>query len=315
MPGFDGATGWLNSDPVSAEDVAGRVVLVDFWTFTCINWIRTLPYTRSWAETYGPHGLVVVGVHTPEFSLEHDPERVRRAARHLRVEHPIALDNDYAVWEAFANRYWPARYVADARGHICHHHAGEGGYDQTEDVLRRLLVDAGATDLPDGRPVHPEGIEAPADWASVRSPETYLGVANSEGFASPGGAFLDEARTYASPSRLITNQWALAGGWTIGREEAVVNERGGRITYRFHARDVNLILAPPRDDPPARFRVRLDGRPPLEAHGLDVDRDGDGSVHDARLYQLVRQPGRITDRVVEIELLDPGTRALCFTFG
>jgi thiol-disulfide isomerase/thioredoxin len=315
LPSFEGATGWLNREPVTAEDVKGKVVLVDFWTFTCINWIRTLPYTRSWAETYGPHGLVVVGVHTPEFTLEHDIGRVRRAARRMRVEHPIALDNDYAVWEAFANRYWPARYLADAGGNIRHHHFGEGGYEQTEDVLRRLLVDAGVTDLPDGRPVHPEGIEAPADWASVRSPETYLGVANSQGFASPGGAFLDEARAYSSPSRLITNQWALTGDWTIGKEEAVLNEPGGRVAYRFHARDLNLILAPPRDDTSARFRVSLDGRPPFEAHGLDVDHDGNGTVSDARLYQLIRQPGKISDRLFEIELLDPGVAALCFTFG
>ena len=315
LPGFAGATGWLNTEPLTAADLDGKVVLADFWTFTCINWIRTLPYLRAWADAYGPHGLVVVGVHTPEFSIEHNLESIRRAAQALRVDYPIAVDNDYAVWDAFANRYWPALYLADAKGRIRHHHFGEGGYERSEQVIQHLLADAGAVGVPDGpAQVEPQGIEVPADWDDVRSSETYLGLARSEGFASPGGVAVDEARAYTAPPRLGTNEWAIAGNWTLGREAAVLNEPNGRIAYRFHARDVNLILAPP-DGAPARFRVRLDGQPPLDAHGVDVDEEGNGTVDGPRLYQLIRQPAPIDDRTFEIELLDVGASAFCFTFG
>ncbi len=316
LPGFTGATGWLNSEPLTPADLRGKVVLVDFWTFTCINWIRTLPYLRAWAETYGPHGVAVVGVHTPEFGIEHDVDSVGRAATRLRVDYPIALDNDYAVWQAFANHYWPALYIADAEGRIRHHHFGEGGYETSERVIRHLLADAGATDLPEGpAPVEVQGIEAPADWDNVGSPETYVGLAQAVGFASPGGGVPDEAHLYTVPSRLRINEWALAGRWTLRREAAVVNESNGSITYRFHTRDVNLILAPPTEDVPAHFRVRLDGQSPGNAHGLDVDDDGHGIVTEPRLYQLIRQPAPVNDRVFEIEFLDPGAAAFCFTFG
>lgn len=316
LPAFDGATGWLNAEPLTPADLHGKVVLADFWTFTCINWLRTLPYVRAWAETYGPHGLVVVGVHTPEFGIEHNIDSVRRAARDMRVDYPIAIDNDYAVWEAFANHYWPAAYIADAEGRIRYHHFGEGGYERSEQVIRQLLTDAGAVDLPEGlAAVDPQGIEAPADWDNVGSPETYLGVGRSTTFASPGGSAFEEPRVYTVPPSLRTNEWALAGNWTLQGEAAVLNEPHGRITYRFHGRDVNLILAPPYDDSPVRFRVRLDGQPPGDAHGLDVDDQGDGIVSEPRLYQLIRQPAPISDREFEIELLDPGAAAFCFTFG
>jgi thiol-disulfide isomerase/thioredoxin len=314
LPAFDGATGWLNSEPLTPADVRGKVVLVDFWTYTCINWIRTLPYIRAWAETYGPHGLVVVGVHTPEFSIEHDIDSVRRAARDFGVEYPIALDNEYAVWNAFANQYWPALYIADAEGRIRYKHFGEGAYERSERNIRHLLADAGAVELPEGSTVDVRAIEAPADAQNVRSGETYVGLSRSLGFASTGGVF-DEARVYAVPDRLRTNEWALDGNWTLRRESAVLNEPNGVLTYRFHARDLNLILAPPADGATVRFRVRLDGQPPRDAHGLDVDDDGIGVVRDPRLYQLIRQSVPIEDRVFEIEFLDAGAAAFCFTFG
>jgi hypothetical protein len=315
LPSFDGAIGWLNTRPLTPADLQGKVVAVDFWTYTCINWLRTLPYLRAWAGTYGQHGLVTIGVHTPEFSVEHDVDNVRRAVRAIGVEYPVAIDNDYAVWDAFANRYWPALYVADADGRIRHHNFGEGGYDRSERVVRQLLADAGAVDLPDdAKIVEANGIELAADWHNVRSPETYVGLARAEGFASPGRPAFDEPHTYTVPSRLDVNEWALAGNWTLGREAAVSNEANTRVAYRFHARDLHLILTPP-DQGSARFRVLLDGQVPGDAHGLDVDEEGNGVVVEPRLYQLVRQPGPITDRQFEVEFLDPGAAALCFTFG
>jgi thiol-disulfide isomerase/thioredoxin len=316
LPRFTGATAWLNSEPVEPEDLRGHVVAVDFWTFTCINWIRTLPYLRAWAETYRSHGLVVVGVHTPEFSIEHDIVNVRRAANALHVEYPIAIDNRYAVWDAFANQYWPALYLADAEGRIRYEHFGEVDYERSERVLRHLLIDAGAVDLPE-RPVAVDarGIDAPADWPNLRSPETYVGLARAYGFASPGGGKLDQASVYTAPACLRINEWALQGNWTIGREAAVANEPSDLITHRFHARDLNLILAPPAEDSPVRFRARLDGEPPGDAHGLDVDPDGIGIVREPRLYQLIRQRAPIEDRVFALELLDAGAAAYCFTFG
>jgi hypothetical protein len=316
MPGFAGAVEWLNSKPLSPTDLHGKVVLVDFWTFTCINWLRTMPAIRAWYDTYAKFGLVVIGVHTPEFQVEHDIANIRRATQEMHIEYPIAIDSDYEVWNAFANQYWPAIYIADAEGRIRHTHFGEGGEERTEHVIRRLLTDAGATGLPDDpAPVNPQGIEIPADWHDLRSPETYLGLARAEGFSSPGGAAFEEARDYAIPERLQLNEWALAGNWTIGREEAVTNTPNGRVAYRFHARDAHLILEPPRSGGSARFRVTLDGKPPGAAHGLDVDENGDGIVTETRLHQLIRQPGSIADRELGIEFLDPGVAALCFTFG
>jgi thiol-disulfide isomerase/thioredoxin len=313
---FTGATEWLNTKPLTPADLQGKVVAVDFWTFTCINWLRTLPYIRAWAGAYAEQGLVVVGVHTPEFGVEHDIDNVRRAVRDMGIEYPVAIDNDYGVWNAFANQYWPALYIADTEGRIRHHHFGEGDYDGSERVIRHLLADAGAANLPtDPAPVEANGIEVAADWDNVRSPETYVGFARSNGFASPESAAFDEPRVYTRPPELHLNQWALAGDWTLSSEAAVNNAAHDRIAYRFHARDLHLILVPPAGAPSARFRVLLDGRPPGDAHGLDVDGHGDGVVAEPRLYQLIRQSGHIAERQFEIEFLDPGVAALCFTFG
>jgi thiol-disulfide isomerase/thioredoxin len=317
MPELAGATDWLNSKPLTLQDLEGMVVVVDFWTYTCINWIRTLPYIRAWAETYGEHGLVVVGVHTPEFDVEHDVDNVRRAVRAMNIEYAVAIDNDYAIWNAFANQYWPALYIADAQGRIHHHHFGEGGEDRSEHVIRELLADATGSDPSVGPArVEARGIEVPADWHNLRSSETYVGLARSQGFASSEPAGFDEPAVYTVPPSLLVNEWALAGSWTIGPEEAVSNEANGRIAYHFHARDLHLILAPPAKNRSARFRVQLDGRAPGDAHGVDVDEDGNGVVEEARLHQLIRQTSdHVTDRQFEIEFLDPGVAALCFTFG
>jgi thiol-disulfide isomerase/thioredoxin len=316
LPALGGATGWLNSAPLTPEGLRGRVVLVDFWTFTCINWLRTLPYVRAWDERYREAGLVVLGVHTPEFTVEHEVEYVRRAARDLRVEYPIALDNDSAVWRAFRNSAWPALYLVDAQGRIRHHHDGEGEYERSERIIQQLLAAAGAAGTgPEPVAVDARGAEAAADWGSLESPETYVGYARAERFASPGGALPDARRVYAAPSRLSRDRWALAGDWTVGRQAAVLNAAGGTIAYAFHARDLHLVLGPGAGDAPVRFRVRLDGRPPGAAHGVDADDQGDGRVEAPRLYQLIRQPAPIVDRQLEIEFLDPGVAAFAFTFG
>jgi thiol-disulfide isomerase/thioredoxin len=316
LPAFVGAGDWLNSQPLTPTDLRGKVVAVDFWTFTCINWLRTLPYLRAWAGAYAKQGLVVVGVHTPEFGVEHDIDNVRRAVRDMGIEYPVAIDNDYAVWNAFANQYWPALYIADHEGRIRHHHFGEGDYDGSERVIRHLLADAGAADLPaDSATVKASGVEVAADWHDVRSPETYVGFARSNCFASPGAPAFDEPRVYTVPAELQLNQWALAGDWTLSSEAAVNNAASCRIAYQFHARDLHLILVPPAGAATARFRVLLDGKPPGAAHGLDVDGDGNGVVAEPRLYQLIRQSDHVADRKFEIELLDPGAAALCFTFG
>jgi thiol-disulfide isomerase/thioredoxin len=316
MPSLSGATAWLNSPPLSAADLRGKVVLIDFWTYTCVNWLRTLPYVRAWAEKYREHGVVVIGVHTPEFPFEHDLENVRRAARDMRVEYPIAVDNDYAIWGAFANHYWPALYVADAQGQLRYHHFGEEAYEQSERVLQHLLAEAGiggfAHDLVS---VEAQGPEAAADWGRLRSPETYVGDAHTENFASPGGAVLDRRHLYALPERLKINHWALAGDWTVERGATRLNEANGRIAYRFHARDLNLVMGPTVRGTSVRFRVFIDGQVPGEASGSDVDDRGNGTVSDQRLYQLIRQSGRIADRQFEIEFLDAGVEAFVFTFG
>jgi len=270
MPGFDGATGWLNSPPLTAEDLRAKVVLVDFWTYTCINWLRTLAYVRAWAEKYRGGGLLVVGVHTPEFPFERDIDNVRRAANDLNVGYPIALDSNYEVWQAFSNRYWPAVYIADVEGRIRHHQFGEGGYDDCERGIQQLLREAGAEAVPDDLvSVTPTGFEAQADWTNLRSPETYLGYAQSQSFASRGGPDTGRVATYELPDMLMLNQWALAGNWAIERGVSVLNGRDGRIAFRFHARDVNLVMRSP--EAPAPFRVLLDGAAPGDARGLDVD--------------------------------------------
>jgi thiol-disulfide isomerase/thioredoxin len=316
MPSLDGGTEWLNSVPLTAGELRGNVVLVNFWTYTCVNWLRTLPYVRAWAEKYKDDGLVVLGVHTPEFGFEHDLDNVRRAVKDLRVDYPVVVDNDYAIWTAFDNHYWPALYVIDAQGGIRHHRFGEGDYEQSEMVLMQLLAAAGADDIsPDLVAVDASGVEAPADWDSLRSPENYLGYGRAENFSSPNGAVLDTRHSYTTPAQLGLNHWALAGAWTVTRQAAVLHEADGRIAYRFRARDVNLVLAPAARGTPARYRVRLDGQPPGAAHGADVDDRGDGTVTDPRLYQLIRQPGAVTERTFEITFLDPGVQAYAFTFG
>lgn len=316
LPSFAGATAWLNSEPLTAADLRGKVVLVDFWTFTCVNWLRTLPYVRAWAQKYGDNGLAVIGVHTPEFPFEKDVDSVRRAAKEMRVEYPIAVDSNYAVWRTFDNHYWPALYFVDAQGRIRHHHFGEGAYDMSEMVIQQLLADAGFTGFSDELvSVQPEGTEVAADWSSLESPESYLGYEQGDDPASPGGAVQDEPHTYAVPSRLSKNDWALSGVWTISERAAVLNEAHGRIVFRFHARDVNLVMGPRKAGSSVRFRVSIDGKAPGAVHGTDVDGRGQGTVADQRLYQLIRQPGDIEDRTFEIEFLDPGAEAYVFTFG
>jgi thiol-disulfide isomerase/thioredoxin len=316
LPSFSGATAWLNSPPLSAADLRGNVVLIDFWTYTCINWLRTLPYVRAWAEKYREHGVVTIGVHTPEFSFEHDLQNVRRAAKDMKVSYPIAIDNDYAIWDAFDNHYWPALYLVDAQGRIRYHHFGEGAYEQSEMMLQHVLAEAGLSGL-DGElvSVDAQGVEAAADWDSLRSAENYVGYERTENFASPGDAVLDQPRVYAVPARFSLNEWALSGEWTVGREATVLNTANGRITYRFHARDLHLVMGPATRGTSVRFRVFLDGRPPGAAYGIDVDEQGNGTVTDQRLYQLIRQPKPIADRQFEIEFLDAGVEAFAFTFG
>jgi hypothetical protein len=316
LSSLSGATAWLNSPLLTADDLRGKVVLVDFCTYTCINWLRSLPYVRAWADRYRDWGLVVIGVHTPEFTFEHDVDSVRRALKDMRVGYPIAVDNEYAIWRAFENRYWPAVYVLDAQGHVRFRHFGEGEYERTEAVVRRLLAKAGVGGRDhDQVSVDARGSEVAADWVSLKSPEAYLGYERAESFASPGGAAPDERRVYALPARLALNHWALSGDWTVGGQPIALNAPGGRIVHRFHARDVHLVMGPAARRAPVRFRVLLDGRPPGASHGVDVDGEGSGTATEQRLYQLIRQPRPIADRQFEIEFLDPGVQAFAFTFG
>jgi thiol-disulfide isomerase/thioredoxin len=316
LPGFEGATGWLNSEPLTPEGLRGKVVLVDFWTYTCINWLRTLGYVRAWHEKYNDQGLVVVGVHTPEFPFEQDADNVRWAAQDMRVEYPIALDPDYAVWRAFDNNYWPAVYIADAEGKIRHNHFGEGGYEECEMVVQMLLREAGRDNVADDLvSVADEGFEAQADWANLKSPETYLGYEQAQNLASPSGAELDEPRNYVAPESLKLNHWALSGDWTIERGASVLNRADGGIAFRFHARDVHLVMGPRARGTSVPFRVLVDGEPPGDAQGLDVDEQGHGTLSQQRLHQLIRERGAITDRSFEITYLAPGVEAYCFTFG
>jgi thiol-disulfide isomerase/thioredoxin len=316
LPAFDGAVGWLNSAPLTPASLRGRPVLVNFWTYTCINWLRQLPYVRAWAGKYRDHGLVVVGVHTPEFGFERDPDNVQRAVRDMAIDYPVAIDSDYAVWRAFRNQYWPALYFADGHGRIRHHHFGEGEYALSELVIQRLLADEGGG--PADRTlvsVQPDGAEAAADWADLRSPETYVGYARASNFASPGGASLGEPHRYRYPDHLGVNDWALAGGWTLGEHAAAADEANSQIAYRFHARDLHLIMGPTNRSAPVRCRVRVDGQPPGAAHGGDVDEQGNGIIAQPRMYQLIRQPTPIVDRQFEIEFLDPAVEVFAFTFG
>jgi thiol-disulfide isomerase/thioredoxin len=311
-----GATGWLNSPPLTPAGLRGQVVLVNFWTYTCINWLRQLPYVRAWAGKYASQGLVVIGVHTPEFGFEHNADNVRRAVQDMDIRYPVATDNDYAVWRAFGNYYWPALYVADAQGRLRHHHFGEGEYQQSEMVIQQLLAEAGSGDVghdlvtPDAT-----GIEAPADWATLRSPENYTGYERTENFASPEGVAAGKPQLYTAPAQLGLNQWALSGDWTIGDQPATSNSPGGQIACRFHARDLNLVMGPAAPGTDVRFQVLLDGQPPGTAHGADVDGQGQGTAAQQRLYQLIRQPSPVTDRTFEITFASPGAQAYAFTFG
>ena len=287
MPSLAGATEWLNSEPLGDAELRGRVVVVDFWTLTCINWLRTAPYIRAWWEAYRDDGLTVIGVHTPEFSFEHEVDLVRHATRERGLDYPVAVDNGYEVWTAFANQYWPALYVVDRDGIIRDEHFGEGRYEQSERVIQRLLgVERELVS------VAGVGVEAEADWDQLRTPETYLGDARSASFAD----------------------WALTGEWTVGQEQLAVDEAGGSLSCRFHARDAHLVLSP-GGRAPVPFRVLLDGEPPGASHGVDVDADGNGLLRDGRLYQLVRQPGAVRERTLEITFLEPGAEAYAFTFG
>jgi thiol-disulfide isomerase/thioredoxin len=298
LAALDRAPVWLNSEPLTAAGLRGRVVLVDFWTYSCVNWLRTLPYVRAWSDRYDDSGLVVVGAHAPEFGFEHELDNVQRAVRELGVGYPVVIDNDFAIWKSFHNQYWPAVYLIDRDGRIRFHHFGEGAYEQTERAFQQLLgvmeetvrVDAG-------------GLAEAADWDTLRSPETYLGCARAERRSDPPA------------DRLALNQWALAGEWSVGEEEVTLEAAGGSIAYRFKARDLNLVLAPPPSGSPVRCSVRLDGESPGDAHGLDVDESGDGTISEPRMYQLVRQRGTVAERVVEITLHDVGVRAYVFTFG
>jgi Thioredoxin like C-terminal domain/AhpC/TSA family len=316
LPSLDGATGWLNSAPLTPAGLRSSVVLAGFWTYTCINWLRQLPYLRAWADRYSGQGLVVIGVHTPEFSFEHDPENVRRAVQERRITYPVATDNGYAVWRAFDNHYWPALYFADAQGRIRHHHYGEGEYAQSEMVIQQLLAEAGSTGAgTDLVSVEARGLEAPADWASLRSLENYTGYGRTENFASPGGAVPGNPHVYTVPARLRLNEWALSGDWTMDDEAATLNAANGQLACRFHARDLNLVIGQAAPGSPVRFRVRLDGQPPGQAHGTDVDGDGNGTLTQQRVHQLIRQPGPIADRTFDITFSDPGAQAYALTFG
>jgi thiol-disulfide isomerase/thioredoxin len=313
LPSLSGATQWLNSPPLTPAGLRGKVVLVDFWTYTCVNWLRTLPYVRAWDAKYRDQGLVVIGAHTPEFPFEKDIDNVRWAAKEMDVNYPIAVDSDYGVWRAFDNNYWPAVYVADAKGGIRYHHFGEGAYDETEKVIQRLLSESGRKTDNQLVKVTPRGLEVAADYGTLRSPESYLGYQKAEAFASD--ALQDAPRVYSVPSKLSLNQWALDGDWTVKGGAALLNKPDGQIVYRFHARDVNLIMGVPPGAQPVRFTVTVDGKPPGAAHGTDIDEQGNGTAGRQRTYQLVREQQRITDRDFEIRFAEPGVEAFCFTFG
>jgi thiol-disulfide isomerase/thioredoxin len=315
LPSFDGATGWINSAPLTAAALRGKVVVVDFWTYTCINWLRQLPYLRAWAEKYRDQGLVVVGVHTPEFPFEQDADNVRRAVEDDRIDYPVATDDDYEVWQAFANHFWPALYIADAQGRIRYHHFGEGEYRRSEMVIQQLLADAGAEPGLDIVSPATSGFEVAADWGSLRTPETYTGYERTGRFASPGGLRPGVRQTYALPDRLPLNTWALSGAWTSQERAAVAEESGAAVSFRFQARDVNVVLGTAAEGTAVRYRARLDGQPPGPAHGVDVDAQGEGTIAGPRLYQVVRQPGRVTEQTLEITFLDPGAQVYAFTFG
>jgi thiol-disulfide isomerase/thioredoxin len=316
LASLERALEWINSPPLKASDLRGKVVLVDFWTYTCVNWLRTLPYVRAWAEKYRDRGLVVIGVHTPEFSFEKNLSNVRWAVKNMSISYPVAIDSNYTIWRAFRNNYWPALYFIDSQGRIRHQYFGEGAYDQSEMVIKRLLMEAGAGDISDGLvSVDPQALEVAADWSTLRSPEDYVGYQRSQGFSSPGGAVLDKSHTYERPARLRLNEWAFKGDWTVRKEPARLNKPDGSLVYRFHARDLNLVIGPAAQEAPVKFRVTIDGQAPGAARGTDIDEQGYGTVSEQRTYQLIRQPPPIADRDFQIEFLNPGVETFAFTFG
>jgi cytochrome c biogenesis protein CcdA/thiol-disulfide isomerase/thioredoxin len=316
IPSLAGANQWLNSSPLTAESLKGKVVLVDFWTYSCINCLRTIPYVRAWAEKYRDQGLVVIGVHAPEFAFEKNVDNVRKAVADLGIRYPVATDNDYAIWRGFNNEYWPAHYFIDAKGRIRHHHFGEGSYDESERVIQKLLAEAGSKNADAGLvTVDAKGAEAAADTTDIKSPETYVGYERAENFASPGGAERDTPKHYSVAPTLGLNQWSLGGDWTVGGENATLNTPDGTLSYRFHARDLHLVLGPSPDGKPVRFKVSVDGKPPEADHGSDIDAEGNGTIIGQRLYQLIRQARPRADRTFEIRFLDPGAQAFAFTFG
>ncbi len=316
MPDLGGAIGWLNSEPLNRKALHGKVVLVDFWTYTCINSLRPLPYVKAWAANYKDAGLVVIGAHTPEFSFEKQRENVESAVRDLKITYPVAIDSNYEIWRAFNSQYWPAQYIIDGKGRIRFHHFGEGEYGEIERVIQRLRKENGATGLDTNLvSVSGDGVEAAPDFENERSPETYVGYRQAEHFASPERLAQDSRKAYSSPAHLSLNQWALSGSWKIDEESAVPQKASGKIVFRFHSRDLHLVLSPQKDGMPVRFKVTLDGRVPGENCGSDSSPDGTGEVREPRLYQLIRQKGHIEDRTFEIEFLDPGVHALDFTFG
>ena len=316
LPSLSGANGWINTSPLSAEDLHGKVVLVQFWTYSCINWLRTEPYIQAWAEKYRDQGLVVIGVHSPEFGFEKNADNVRWAVENFRIDYPIAIDSDHAIWRAFANQYWPALYLVDARGRIRYHQFGEGGYAETERTVQRLLTEAGVTGIVDDLvSVDGSGPESAADWDHLLSPETYVGYGRADNFSSPGGIAYDTPKIYEAPENLSLNHWALAGEWSVGREAAANRSGNGRVAFRFRARDLNLVMGPAVPGTTVRFRVSIDGELPGAARGVDVDAEGNGTAREQRLYQLIRQPQPVADRTVVIEFLEPGVEAFSFTFG
>jgi thiol-disulfide isomerase/thioredoxin len=315
MPSLDAATAWINSEPLTDASLRGKVVLIDFWTYSCINWRRELPYVRAWSEKYKDKGLVVIGVHTPEFAFEKDIGNIRWAVNDFNVPYPVAVDSEYRIWSAFNNRYWPALYFVDTRGNIRHMQFGEGDYDKSERAIQQLLRESGASVDDDLATPKPEGAEAQANWTTLRSPEIYLGSDRQSGFSSSEGIFPDEDKWYRAVEDLRLNTWTLGGRWTVASQEAKSNEPGGLVRVRFHARDVHLVMGPVSKAVPIRFRLLIDGKPPGDSRGLDVDSDGNGVIGEPRMYQLIRQPGEIQDRTVQIEFLDSGAAIYSFTFG
>jgi hypothetical protein len=316
LASLNGSTGWVNSSPIKSNDLRGKVVLVDFCTYTCINWMRTIPYLRAWSKKYKDQGLVTVGIHTPEFVFEQNLKNVRREIGYMNIDYPIATDNNYAVWQEFDNAYWPALYLVDATGVIRHHQFGEGGYEQIERMIQKLLIESGSEavnhDLVDVKGI---GVEAAPDWSNLKSPENYTGVERTENFMSPGGAALEMSRSYNPPANLQLNQWALSGEWTFKKQSVLLNRKNGRIVYRFHSRDLHMVMGSINGEKEIRFRILVDGKPIGSGHGVDVDDKGYGTVKGQRLYQLIRQSSPIIEREFEIEFFDEEAEVFSFTFG